>query len=164
MKISKFLLSMFLLSVILISCDDDDEPQLPKGDYENGILIANEGPFGSGSGTVTFIKNDFATSQNDIYKTVNSEDLGNILQSIAFNDDSAYLIANVSNRLVKVNRYTFEKEVATIESLNNPRFAAEVNGKLFVTNWGDAFDDNDDYVAVFDAETLAYESAISFDF
>ena len=164
MKISKFLLSMFLLSVILISCDDDDEPQLPKGDYENGILIANEGPFGSGSGTVTFIKNDFATSQNDIYKTVNSEDLGNILQSIAFNDDSAYLIANVSNRLVKVNRYTFEKEVATIESLNNPRFAAEVDGKLFVTNWGDPFDDNDDYVAVFDAETLVYESSISVDF
>lgn len=164
MKISKFLLSIFLLSVLLVSCDDDDEPQLPKGDYENGILITNEGPFGSGSGSVTYISDDFSTSQNNIYKTVNSEDLGNILQSLTFNNESAYLIANVSNRLVKVNRYTFEKEVATIENLNNPRYSAVENGKLYVTNWGDTSSNEDDYVAIFDAETLVYESSISVDF
>ena len=101
MKISKFLLSIFLLSVLFVSCDDDEEPQLPKGDYENGILITNEGPFGSGSGTVTYISDDFSTSQNNIYKTVNNEDLGNILQSLTFNNESAYLITNISNRLVK---------------------------------------------------------------
>jgi YVTN family beta-propeller protein len=164
MKISKFLLSLFLLSIIVVSCNKDDEPALPKGDYENGILIANEGPFGSGSGTVTYISNDFSTSQNSIYKTVNSEDLGNILQSLTFNNESAYLIANVSKRLVKVNRYTFEKEAATIEDLNNPRYAAVASGKLFVTNWGDSSDNTDDYVAIFDAETLAYDSSISVDF
>ncbi len=164
MKISKFLLSIFLLSVLFVSCDDDEEPQLPKGDYENGILITNEGPFGSGSGTVTYISDDFSTSQNNIYKTVNNEDLGNILQSLTFNNESAYLITNISNRLVKVNRYTFEKEAATIENLNNPRYATVVNGKLFVTNWGDTSSNDDDYVAIFDAETLVYESSISVDF
>lgn len=165
MKISKFLLSAFTLSVIFVSCNNnDDDVQLPKGDYENGILITNEGPFGSGSGTVTYISNDFSTSQNSIYKTVNNEDLGNILQSLTFNNESAYLIANVSKRLVKVNRNTFEKEAATIENLNNPRYAAVASGKLFVTNWGDSYDNTDDYVAIFDAETLVYESSISVDF
>lgn len=164
MKISKFLLSLFLLSVLLVSCDDDDEPQLPKGDYEYGILISNEGPFGSGSGTVTYISEDFTTSENDIYNAVNNEEIGNILQSIAFNNESAYLIANNSNRLVKVNRYTFEKEVATIENLNNPRNSVVLYGKLYVTNWGDTSDNTDDFVSVYDAETLSYESSISVDF
>ncbi|WP_129367983.1 YncE family protein [Lutibacter sp. HS1-25] len=163
MKISKFLLSIFLLSVLLVSCDDDDEPQLPKGDYENGILITNQGPFGSGTGTVTYIAEDFSTSQNTIYKAVNNEDLGNVLQSLTFNNESAYLVVNVSNILVKVNRYTFEKEIAIINNLNNPRYAVVVNGKLFVTNWGDTSDESDDYVAVFDAETLVYETSISVD-
>ena len=164
MKISKFLLSAFILSVVFVSCNNDDDVQLPKGDYENGILITNEGPFGSGSGTVTYISNDFSTSQNSIYKTVNSEDLGNILQSLTFNNESAYLIANNSHRLVKVNRYTFEKEAATFENLNNPRYSVVLKGKIYVTNWGDGSDSNDDFVAVYDAETLTYDSSISVDF
>lgn len=164
MKISKILLSLFTLSVLLIACNDDDESALPKGNYENGILISNEGPYGSGSGAVTYISADFNTSQNGIYNSVNNEEIGNVLQSIAFSEESAYLIANNSNRLVKVNRYTFEKEVSTIDNLSNPRYSVVLNGKLYVTNWGDSTNNNDDFISVYDAETLTYDSSISVEF
>ena len=61
MKISKVILSMFLLSVLIISCNDDDDIIEPKGDYENGLLISGEGTFGGTSGSVSFISNDFET-------------------------------------------------------------------------------------------------------
>ncbi|WP_456379365.1 YncE family protein, partial [Lutibacter sp.] len=86
--------------------------------------------------------------------------IGNILQSIGFEEDNAYLIANVSNKITVVNRYTFEEITTITEGLNNPRYFAEVNGKGYVTNWGDPLDNDDDYIAVLNLATNMVESTI----
>ena len=39
----------------------------------------------------------------------NDEDLGNVVQSIGFTENEAFIVANVSNKINVVNRYTFEK-------------------------------------------------------
>ena len=110
MKIKQLSISILAIALLGVSCnnDNDDEIILPTGDYANGILVSNEGPFNNGSGTVTFISEDLATQEDAIYKKVNGEDLGNVVQSIGFDENSAYIIANVSHTVTVVNRYTFE--------------------------------------------------------
>ena len=155
---------LFGFLLIVAACSKEEtEPKAPLGDYEKGILISNEGPFQNGTGTVSFISEDFETVQNSIYNTVNNDDLGNIVQSIGFTDNKAYIIANNSNKITVVDRYTFIKE-ATIETgLNNPRYFVSANGKGYVTNWGDTADDTDDFVAVINLATNTVESSIAVD-
>lgn len=166
MKLSKLgVLSIFAL--LIISCSDDDsEPTIPipDGDFVNGILISNEGPFQNGTGTVSFIPLELDTVQNAIYNTVNNDDLGNIVQSIGFADDQAYIVANNSNRITVVNRFTFEREVVIETGLNNPRYFVTANGKGYVSNWGDTADETDDYIAVINLTTNAVEENIAVDF
>ncbi len=158
----KQVLVIFVLLNIGASCSDDQEDiQLPKGDYANGILIANEGPFENGSGTISFIPHDATTVTQDVYATVNGEDLGNIVQSVTFTNEKAFIIANVSNKITVVDRYTFVKQASITAGLHNPRYMAIANGKGYVSNWGDPVDEADDYIAIVDLETNTIEGTIA---
>lgn len=158
MKISKFLLSLFVLSIILVSCDDDDETSLPKGDYENGILISGEG---GATGSVYYVSDDYSTTESLIYKNVNNEDLGTYLQSIAFDDDNAYIVVDNQNTITVVDRYSFLKKGAITTNLELPRYMTVVDGVGYATNWGSTSDATDDFVAVIDLDTYMVTSTIS---
>lgn len=174
-KLTKLL--FFALSVSLfVSCSNDDdkedvitdpvvEPVVPKGAYEKGFFIVNEG--NTSGGSVSFVSNDLATFAPDVYKTVNAPDLAGVyLQDIFFNGDNAYIIAGGSNAITIVNRYTF-KLIAKIDSgLANPRYGVVKDGKAYVTNANTysfsnpATGDTDDYVAVINLATNKIESKI----
>ena len=105
MKISKLLASAFALTLLFnISCRTEDDPIVepePKGAYENGILMSNEGNFGTPTATVSFISNDLNTVENNIYSTNNGNAaLGDVLQTIGFQGDNAYMVLNNSNKIV----------------------------------------------------------------
>ncbi|RTE53119.1 YncE family protein [Arenibacter aquaticus] len=161
MKIKNAFLSLMILGLSLSCTNDDDGGEAPLGAYENGILVSNEGPFSNGSGTVTFISADLSVVDPAIYKNTNGEDLGNVVQSIGFAEDEAFVIANVSNKINVVNRYTFEKIASIEEGLNNPRYFVAVNGKGYVTNWGDTADETDDFVAIINLQNYTVEGSIS---
>ncbi|MEB8329431.1 YncE family protein [Flavobacteriaceae bacterium KMM 6897] len=163
MKSTSILATIFLFGLLMTSCSKDDPKttQEPLGAYESGILVSNEGPFGNGTGTVTFISNDLSVTESSIYNKVNGEDLGNIVQSIGFAGDQAYIVANNSNKITVVNRYTFEKLGSITEGLENPRYFAAVNDTGYVTNWGDPFDETDDYVAIVNLQNFTVEGTIS---
>ncbi|MGC1473958.1 MAG: DUF5074 domain-containing protein [Psychroserpens sp.] len=167
MNVNKLILMALTLGLVVTSCSSDDDsstPVVPLGDYENGILISHEGNFGQGNASVSYVSFDLQTVENNIFSLVNSAPIGDTAQSIAFNDNLAYIVLNVSNSIEIVNRYTFES-VATINTgLNNPRFIAFANGKGYVTNWGDGSVATDDYLAIIDvasntldAQTIAVE-------
>jgi hypothetical protein len=161
----KHVVSILAIGLVIASCENDDNPPvLPSGDYVDGILVSNEGPFSNGTGTVSFISNDLETLENTIYNKVNNEDLGNIVQSIGFTEGKAYVVANNSNTIAVVDRFTFEKEAVISTGLSNPRYFISVNGKGYVTNWGDAADETDDYVAIINLTTNAVEGSIPVDF
>lgn len=147
-----------LLSIFLItSCSDDNSPEvpaLPIGDYENGYFVTNEGPFQTGSGSITFVGEDGKVVQN-VYSSVNSENLGNIVNSMHIAEDKGYIVVNNSHKVVVVNRYSMEK-IADIEGfyIDNPRFLAAADGKGYVSNWGDPLDPDDDFIAVINLETF----------
>ncbi|WP_281637555.1 YncE family protein [Flavobacterium marginilacus] len=169
MKISKLLLIAFGISLFVSCSNDDDNSNDPKGVYDNGFFILNEGS--AGQGTVSFSSDDFSVFTKDTYTAANGSDLlGKYAQNIFFNGDNAYIIAGGSNVINVVNRYTF-KLIAKIDTgLKNPRYGVVKDGKAYVTNantyadWGasaDAPGNTDDYVAVIDLATNKYESKIN---
>lgn len=161
MKIRNVFFPLLIIGLSWSCSNDDEEIQEPMGDYANGILVSNEGPFSNGTGTVTFISEDLSVVNNGIYKMTNDEDLGNVVQSIGFTENEAFIVANVSNKINVVNRYTFEKIASITDGLNNPRYFIEANGKGYVTNWGDTADETDDFVAIINLESYTVEGTIS---
>jgi hypothetical protein len=150
----KIILMGFTALVFLACSKDDDNPDtyLPPA-FEKGILVTNEGPFNNGSGNVTYISNDYATVAQNIFKAVNGYDLGNIVQSMGFQDENAYIVVSNSKKIEIANRYTFESVDSIISGLTNPRYFASVGNKGYVSDWGDPNDYTDDYLAVVDLRT-----------
>ena len=167
MKLLKRITYLFITTLILASCSSDDDNTIiiePMGDYEFGFFVTNEGPFGTGTGTVTFISEDYSNVDHTIFNDVNNSDLGNIVQSLGFAEEKAYIVVNNSHKIEVVNRYTFESIATISEGLNNPRFFAAEGNTGYVSNWGDPFDNNDDFIAVIDLITNTVVASISVDF
>ena len=162
MKFSKLVFVALVSSIFLTSCsDNEDNNETPLGSYDNGVLILNQGGFGNGNATISYLSEDFVTQQNDIFSIVNPTiTLGDTAQDIGLYQDLAFVVLNYSNKIEVVNRYTMA-HVATISTgLNNPRYIAFSNGKGFVTNWGDGGSTSDDFVAVLNLSTYAVSSTI----
>lgn len=149
-------------SLLVTSCsNDDDSPGIDEtGDFANGMFILNEGNFGSNNASVSFYGNDGVLSDN-IFQSVNGEDLGDTAQSMLLDDERAYIVLNVSNTIEVVNRYTFESLGTVSNGLVNPRYMVIENGKGYVSNWGDPTNPDDDYIAVVNLSSYSVESTIS---
>lgn len=156
--------SIFLVAltagVLFTSCNSSNELILPKGDYEHGVLVANEGAFSGGTGTINFISEDYTIEEAKIYNKVNNENIGTVLQSVGFNNENAYLIANVGNKISISNRYSMNKITEITTDLSNPINIAFLDGKGYVTNWGSGSDQTDDYIAVVDLTTAIITNKI----
>lgn len=159
----KKILFCALTTLFFVACsnDDDNQPEYIPADYENGILITNEGPFNNGSGNITYISNDYATVAQTIYRTVNGRELGNIVQSMGFSDENAYIVVSNSAKIMIANRYTFKSVDSITTGLVNPRYFMAEGTKGYVTDWGDPNDATDDYLAVVDLRTNNISSTIS---
>ncbi|TPN82320.1 YncE family protein [Aquimarina algicola] len=161
MNFKKLLYTGILFGLILSSCsDDDDSMQLPRGEYDNGILISHEGSFSGVSGQVSFVSNDFSDTQDDIYNTVNNETLGIFQQSIGFKDDLAFIVVDNANTITVVNRFTFEKVDQITTGLQTPRYISFIDDKGYVTNWGDTSSATDDFIAIIDLSDYTVSTTI----
>ncbi len=166
MKIINLFLKLFLVSLLIVSCADEQDLIKPlRGKYDNGIIVSAEGNFGNKDGSVSFISNSLdSLATNFVYKGVNNKaQLGGLIQSIAFTDTDAYIILNDVNTIVVVDRYTFKKKATIKTGLKNPRYMAIVNGKGYITNWGSGSDKTDDYLAVLNLKTNTLENPIPMD-
>lgn len=163
MKFSKLVLVALVSSVFFVSCtDDDNNNETPLGSYDNGALILNQGGFGKGNASVSYLSDDFVTQQNNIFSLVNPTiTLGDTGQDIGLYQNLAFIVLNGSNKIEVVNRYTMAHVATVSTGLDNPRYIAFSNGKGFVTNWGDGGSTSDDYVAVLNLSTYTVSSTIS---
>lgn len=163
MNFKKVILATLVSTLFLVSCDSNDDVQdLPLGAYDNGVLILNQGGFGAGNASVSYLSNDFATFQNMIFSVVNpSVTLGDTAQDIGFYNSFAFIVLNGSNKIEVINRYSLETVATITTGLSNPRYIAFANGKGYVTNWGNGSDANDDYVAVINLADYTVSSSIA---
>lgn len=162
------LLLFALVALLFASCSSDDdyvEEVEIVGDYTYGMFVLNEGNFNAGNTEISFIDDMFTGVTNNIYRLANEGDvLGDTAQSITFYEDYAFVVVNNSHKIVVVDRHNFTFIDVIEEGINNPRYMTVVDGYGYVTNWGDPFDESDDYVAVIDLETMKVVKSVSVDF
>lgn len=162
MNLKRILLIVLSSAVFFTSCtNDDDTLELPLGAYDNGVLILNQGGFGAGNASMSYLSDDLATFQNNIFSVVNpSVTMGDTAQDVGFYNDLAYIVLNGSNKIQIVNRYTLA-HVGTISTgLVNPRYIVFVNGKGYVSNWGNGSSTTDDYLAVINLSDHSLDAPI----
>jgi len=119
----------------------------------NGVLVLNEGSFGVDNAGMSFL------SENGIYPAIYAEandnvPLGNTAQSMAFDDEYAYVVLNGSNALKILNRQTLAFHAVLSVGLINPRYIVVSNGTAYITCWGDGGNTDDDYIAVVDIQSF----------
>lgn len=160
MKFNRFLTAVFA-SVLLVvaSCNDDDEIYNNQETSYSGILVTNEGNYGTPSGEVSFIPADISTIENDIYKKVNNTALGDVVNNIGFSGDQAYIIANNSNKIEVVNRFRFSKTATITDNVKQPRFITFANNSFYVTNSTYL---GDQYVAIYNSANNGFVKKITF--
>ena len=124
-----------LLALTAVSCNRDEaDAIIPAEKHENGILVANEGKFGTPNAELSYISRGFSSIKNDIYKTTNGENLGDVLQHVNFHNGEAYLVVNNSNKIIVTDRYTFKKKAEITQDVKNPRYITFVGNQAYVTN------------------------------
>lgn len=156
---------LFFGMLFLSSCSTEDAPDSldnPEQEFSDGIFVLNEGNYGTGNSSVSFIEPATENSKHEIFKSANNgAALGDTGQSIGFYGEYAFVVMNASNTIEVVDRNSFVS-VATIDTdLQSPRYIAFSEGKGFVTNWGVGTDPNDDFVTVINAENFSVEKTIS---
>jgi hypothetical protein len=157
MKLKNVFLGIFASTILLTSCTNDDsiDNNIALGAYDNGVLVLNEGNFGTPNAAVSYISNDYMVVNNIFGIENGDKKLGDVAQSMSFVGDKAFIVINNSNVVEVVNRYTF-KSIATItENLKKPRYSVVLNGKLYVTN------SSSKSLTVYDAKTFSYLETIS---
>jgi YVTN family beta-propeller protein len=140
-----------ILSIFLFfACDNDDENRL-RGEYDRGVIITNEGNFGSGNSSVSFYDPASNTNQNTVFQAVNNRSgLGDILQSAGLHRGQLFLVVNNSNKVEVVDAFTMEIQY-TLDDVAQPRYVAFHNDEAYLTEWV-AFGE-DGRVSVFDVIT-----------
>ena len=142
--------ALLFIAAIFTACDDDDNNI--RGTFDKGVLISNEGSFGTGNGSISYYSYEGDSIANNIFQEVNGRQLGDVVQDIETHDDKVYIVVNASNKVEIANRFTLTQK-ATLEGLKGPRYAEVAgNGQLYVSQWG-----KNGQIRVFHKET--YENA-----
>lgn len=163
-KLIQYGLYALIAGLTLQSCNSDDDSSeiTPPGEASKSVLIVNEGDFSKNEGEITFIT-DTEIKQN-FFRTVNpGKVLGKVAQSMFISDKmkQIYIVVNGSNTIEIVDQSTFKSKATISTQLHNPRFAAADETYLYVTNWGDGSNKNDDYVAVYNLSNNAFVRKIA---
>lgn len=125
-------IAIFSGLIFLSSCEKEkpDEPDQIDS-FEDGVFISCEGAFGQGNAAVYFLDLTKMAYVPDIYKVVNQEPLGDVLHSITFEDNKAYLVINNSGKITQVSDNMFEK-TGSIEGLSAPTEMEIEDGKGYI--------------------------------
>ncbi len=164
MKFSRVIFILSLL-VTLYSCDSSD-PEDPIGEYQVGVLIMNEGLFGTNDGEVFQYIQNSETLKANIFETENARPFAGLLEDMVLAEGRMYLVAN-TGKVEIVDPADFESIGAVVGDLDISRSADVSQGKLFISDYG-PYDANfatpDSYVAVvtgLDGGTVSKKISVS---
>ncbi|PZX50458.1 hypothetical protein LV84_04021 [Algoriphagus ratkowskyi] len=148
MKLNQLLWAAALISVSF-ACSDSGEEK-PLGKYNNGILIMNEGNFGTNDGEVYHLNPSSEALLPNIFETENMRPFAGLLEDMVFEADRLYLVAN-TGKVEIVNPGDFKSIGAVSAELDQPRSLAVNGNKLFISDYGPydaSYATPDSYVAV----------------
>lgn len=148
MKLKQLLWASALVSVSF-ACSDNGEEK-PLGKYNNGILIMNEGNFGTNDGEVYHLNPNTEALLPNIFEAENSRPFAGLLEDMVLEADRLYLVAN-TGKVEIVNPADFKSLGTVSADLDQPRSLAINGSKLFISDYGpyDAdYATPDSYIAV----------------
>lgn len=136
MKKSNFIFYFLLaISLVFTACKKEEEVT-PLGKYEGGVLVVNEGSFGDGDGSISFLSNADQIT-NSIFKAENDQIAGGIIQALKVHNGQAVIITNKADQIILANAQDFKKtSIISQADLVNPIDFAGVGGKGYVSQWG----------------------------
>lgn len=113
-----------MASVVFIagcSKKEDEPPPLPVS-LDDGVFIINEGPYVTGTGTISFLKRDGSYLENNIFQKTNQlMPLGNIVSSMTIVDGMAFIAVNNAARIVIVQLPSFIS-MGSIDNIDFPAY------------------------------------------
>lgn len=150
----KHILLLLLLPVFFFSCKK--ETIVVPGNYDNGIIVINEGNYLSGNSSLSYYNLDNNTATQNIYFSENQLPLGDVAHSMTIHNGRGYIVVNNSAKVEVVSMDSL-KRVGTITDILSPRyFVAFDEHKAFVSYWG-----NGGGIAVVDLDLLQVVGNIS---
>lgn len=118
--------------VYLFSCNPKTEEAKPVA---GSVYVVCEGNFLSSNGSICIFNESTKQTQVDVFKDKNGVGLGDVVQSLNFIGDKAYIVVNNSNKIEIVDALSFESK-ASIKNLALPRNLAKVSdSKAYVTEY-----------------------------
>ncbi len=122
---------VFFFAFFILACSDDEDccSTVESGD----VFIVSEGQFTQGNATLDIYNTTSDLVQVGAFAIKNSRPLGDILNSITFFDDRAFLIVNNSQRIEVIREDDYSSIATITENLNSPRFGVIVQEKLYVS-------------------------------
>ncbi len=129
-----YLMALMLLMTGMTACSDlisdTDDREIVT------LLIANEGNFSDGNGSITGFDPDNGEIVQERFQKVNGRPLAGIIQSITVSGDRLFIVSNNINKIEKTYSETLES-IATIEAGEEfapAGFALSDNGKAYVSH------------------------------
>ena len=147
------MLSLFTL----LACDRDSiGPQASRPGEINGsrrVLIINEGNFQRGNASIGYYNAQTNSYAGEIYQRQNASPIGDVLESVYYENQKFYAVLNGSNRvLICDSSWQFE---ASFEALGTPRFMALAADRIYLS---DLYKSE---IGVYNAATLDLEKVLN---
>ncbi len=149
-----------LFAFLFSACGSEDDPLIqPLDRYASGVLVANEGPFQNGVGSITFFDPLTGEVEQNVFERANNRVLGNIVQSVTVFQDRAYVVVNNAGKVEVANAADFSS-VGVIEGLTLPRYFLGIDGQTgYISQWGAGGTDGS--ITVVDLSTLQITKTIA---
>lgn len=134
-KVFNIVVLLLSFTMVLSSCvGDKPAPVTPGNNSSEGrkVFIANEGSFGNGNASLSFYNIDKDSVFNQVFKSTNQQNLGDVFQSILLDDNKIYMAINNSDRVTVIDK----KSYALIGNIPvaKPRYMLKLSDdKMYVT-------------------------------
>lgn len=126
--------SLLVGIVLLFSSCKKEEPSPPVGEFQNAVFIVNEGNFTSGNASLTYFNHHTNEVEQQVFYRKNNAPLGDVANSISFDENSIYIVVNNSHVIYKINSKTGIYEANTSE-LTSPRHLLNIgNNRALVSD------------------------------
>ncbi len=142
-------LGALALITLLFACENGGDER-PLGKYDTGVLIMNEGNFGTNDGEIYHFDPTTGSLMRDIFELENGRPFAGLLEDMVLEQDRLYLVAN-TGKVEIVNPSDFKSIGGVTGDLDQPRSLATKGTKLFISDYGPydaSYNTPDSYVAV----------------
>lgn len=119
------------------SSDKDDQGNVVTNTFTNGVIVGNEGAFGTGYGELSFYSLADGSVSNDLFVEKNGHTMGSVLNSLYYSGDAIYAVINYGANIEEIDP-TNMNSIAVISGFSSPRYIIKTDATTaYVTDWVD---------------------------